>query len=269
MEVRSLGYRTDLMVRRLAGSSVVDLGDDIVVRTPDNPGFFWGNFLLLPEPPGAAGGLEAVARFERQFPDAGHVALGVDGVRFADSLDLPTSIPMEIDQGVVLVADHAPDRGPVEGDPQVRTLGSALDWRQVLSFRLEISAAEGPMPPGHTDFLARSTEESRLMVDRGHAEYVGAFEDGRLCSMVGVVSDGGGEARYQNVATLPTHRRRGYASLLVGRAGASGLSRWGASRLVIVAEKDSPASRLYPSLGFVPVEAQMGLLAVRVPLPGP
>ena len=47
MEIRSLGYRTDLMVRAREGSLVEDRGDYLVIRSPGNPAFWWGNFLLL------------------------------------------------------------------------------------------------------------------------------------------------------------------------------------------------------------------------------
>ena len=58
MQVTSLGFRTDLALRVLEGAEVTDRGDCMVVRSPDNPTFWWGNFLLLagwPEP-GTGGG---------------------------------------------------------------------------------------------------------------------------------------------------------------------------------------------------------------------
>lgn len=45
MNLRSLGYHTDLMFPRFDGL-VVDCGDYLAVRTPSNPRFYWGNFLL-------------------------------------------------------------------------------------------------------------------------------------------------------------------------------------------------------------------------------
>jgi hypothetical protein len=50
VDVASLGFQTDLMIRRLAGSVIVDRREYLVVRTPANPGFWWGNFLLFPAP---------------------------------------------------------------------------------------------------------------------------------------------------------------------------------------------------------------------------
>ena len=51
MHIRSLGWRTDLIFPRFDGV-VTDRGDYLVVRTPSNPGFYWGNFLLLDAPAG-------------------------------------------------------------------------------------------------------------------------------------------------------------------------------------------------------------------------
>ena len=50
MEIKSLGYRTDLLLLELSGSVFHDAGEYVVVRTPDNPGFWWGNFLLYRTP---------------------------------------------------------------------------------------------------------------------------------------------------------------------------------------------------------------------------
>src|SRR5690242_1617225 len=49
VRVNSLGYRTDLMLRLLEGGQVVDHGDYLVLHSPQNPMFWWGNFLLMPE----------------------------------------------------------------------------------------------------------------------------------------------------------------------------------------------------------------------------
>ena len=43
----SLGFRTDLMLLELQGSEVEAHDDYLVVRSPHNPDFWWGNFLLF------------------------------------------------------------------------------------------------------------------------------------------------------------------------------------------------------------------------------
>lgn len=52
MSIASLGFRTDLMLLCLQGSQVDDRGDQLVVRSPHNPGYWWGNFVLFHDPPG-------------------------------------------------------------------------------------------------------------------------------------------------------------------------------------------------------------------------
>ncbi len=265
MEVRSLSFRTDLMVRRLAGSTVVDRGDHLVVRTPANPTFYWGNFLLLPTLPVGPAIEEWMAVFRQEFPDAGHLSLGVDGTAFPDPLDLPPSAGFEVSLGVVLTGSRPPTPRPTPDGLTVRPLRSAHDWREELRLRRDESTDDGPLPRGHTEYILRSNAESALLAERGRAAYFGAFEGDRLCSVVGIASDGRGVARYQNVATRAEFRRRGLASLLLAEAGAHAVSTMGADLLVIVADHDSDAARLYESLGFTPVEATLDLTVPPTP----
>jgi hypothetical protein len=102
MRVTSLGFRTDVALRVLEGAETTDRGDYLVVRTPGNPGFYWGNFLLLGAWPGPGTGDGWLARFAAEFPQAGHVALGVDAA------DGPAAAPAEF-----LAAGLEPERATV------------------------------------------------------------------------------------------------------------------------------------------------------------
>jgi ribosomal protein S18 acetylase RimI-like enzyme len=265
VDIRSLGYRTDLMVRHLAGASVSDRGRYIVVRTPDNPWFHWGNFLLWADPPDQTSIGAWISAFGEEFPDATHVTFGIDGTEPPEGHDRSFPLALETELSVVMTSERPPDDRPVAGGVAVRPLRSADDWRQYLLLRREEEGRDRPVPPGHAQFLQRSTEEARRLVETGRAGYLGAFVDHRLRSAAGIVSDGAGVARFQNVGTHPAHRRRGLASALLARAGAFGFSDLGADRLVIVADQDGPAVGLYRSLGFVPVEVQWGLSAPTGP----
>ena len=78
VEVISLGFRTDVMLRGLEGSEVVDHADYVTVRTPGNPDFWWGNFLLLAARATQRNAGWWLSQFSAEFPDAAHVALGLD-----------------------------------------------------------------------------------------------------------------------------------------------------------------------------------------------
>jgi hypothetical protein len=90
MDVVSLGYRTDLMVRALEGSEVADRGDYITVRTAANPVFWWGNFLLLPAEALSGPPDRWLELFASEFPEAGHVALGISRHRLSQPRRLST-----------------------------------------------------------------------------------------------------------------------------------------------------------------------------------
>ncbi|MHB8313597.1 MAG: GNAT family N-acetyltransferase [Candidatus Dormibacteria bacterium] len=260
MEVSSLGYRSDLMVRRLAGSAIIDRGDYLVVRSPHNPGFHWGNFLLFRAAPGPRDGACWLSIFAAEFPGANHVAIGVDSSDGAPG-EVSELIAAGLNLGVDLVlqaTDLRPPAQPHHGSV-CRRLVTGEDWVQAAGLRFAVAAAEGFRAPGHSAFLQRQVEEARLLVRAGHGEFFGAFIEGRLFSILGLVTDGTGLARFQSVETHPAHRRQGLAGTLVYAAGRFGLSEMGARTLVMVAEPDGPAIGIYRALGFLDAEQQIGL----------
>jgi predicted GNAT family acetyltransferase len=83
--------------------------------------------------------------------------------------------------------------------------------------------------------------------DLGH--YVGIREDGRLVAMAGERLRLPGYTEISAVATLPSHRRRGLAAVLV-RSIAAGIAAEGAVPFLNVAAQNETAIRLYIALGF-------------------
>jgi GNAT superfamily N-acetyltransferase len=255
VDIRSLGYRTDLAIRVLEGSQVEDRGDHLVIRTPQNPDFWWGNFLLLsaPPPPGQAG--DWLARFRAEFPGASHVALGVD-VAEADAVDPRELVAagLQLTRFAVLTAGdlHAPPRPNAEAT--YRRLSGDDDWRQAAELRAMVSAGEPGSEPG---FLQARVAAERALTEAGHGSWFGAFINGRLLAQLGVITGGTGPARYQNIETHPAARRRGLAGSLVWHAGRHALAD-GAGTLVIVADPAAVAIRVYRSVGFIDVQDQIG-----------
>lgn len=82
MNIRSLGYRTDLIFPRFEGN-IADHDDYLVITTPSNPTFWWGNFILFRNPPKEGD----VERWIQVFTDeigpydqVGHMVFGIDSV---------------------------------------------------------------------------------------------------------------------------------------------------------------------------------------------
>jgi predicted GNAT family acetyltransferase len=95
------------------------------------------------------------------------------------------------------------------------------------------------------------------MVDAGHGQWWGAFVDGRLLSSMGLFTASPGLARFQTVKTHPEARGRGFAGTLVHAVSRYGLDELGASTLVMVADPDYLAIRVYRSVGFDDTEVQL------------
>jgi ribosomal protein S18 acetylase RimI-like enzyme len=251
VEVRSLGYRTDLAILALEGSQVTDRGDYLVIRTPGNPNYWWGNFLLLRDlKPGSGGGW--LARFAAEFPDARHAALGVDETE-GSPVDPGELAGMTMERYAVMTAAsvHAPPHPNTEA--VFRTLEGDADWRQSSELAAAIYAGE---PGGDAEFVAARLAAQRALTEAGHGAWFAAFLDGTLVAQLGLITDRSGLARYQNVETHPAARRRGLAGTLVWHAGATALTG-AASTLVMVADPEDAAIRVYRSVGFTVTEPKL------------
>jgi GNAT superfamily N-acetyltransferase len=255
VEVRSLGYRTDLMIRILEGSQVEDRGDYLVIRSLRNPTYWWGNFLLLAAPrPGQAA--RWLAAFAAEFPAARHVAIGVD-VTEISAVDIGEYIAQDLrlERSSVLTAQELADPPRPNRQAVYRELSGDDDWRQSAELRAAVNAGE---PGSDPEFLLARVAAERALTEAGHGSWYGAFADGGLVAQLGIITDGSGVARYQSVETHPDWRRRGLAGSLVWQAGQHGLDALGASTLVIVADPHADAIRVYRTLGFADAETQVG-----------
>ena len=259
MNVTSLGYRTDLMLLELGGSAITTEDDRLIVRTPANPEYWWGTFVLYGAPVAAGQVAARLAEFAAAFPTARHVAWGIDGIDgtayepaaahevHAAGFELETNTVM------TATAVHRP-AGPAV-DAEFRRCSDDADWAQARELRAAVHEGERST----RTFLEGQLRSARQLSEDGHAAWFGAFHHGRLVSTLGIASDRRGLARYQNVETHPQWRRRGLAGRLVYEAGTFALTEQGAETLVMVADPGYPAIRLYRALGFTDSESQAQL----------
>jgi len=274
VRVTSLGFRTDVALRVLEGAEVADRGDYVVVRSPGNPDYWWGNFLLLAAWPGCGAGDRWLARFAAEFPLAHHIALGVDSAPDEDAPDEDGTDEDGTDEdgtdedgrpvpAEFLAAGLEPQRDTVltctavgppphpNTDAEIRRLESDADWRQ--SVGLSMRCFE-PGEPG--DYVRRRTAARRRVTQAGRGAWFGAFAGGRLLAQLGLFDTGDGYARYQHVETDPRARRRGLAGTLVWHAGRYGREVLGAGTFVIVADPADVAIRVYRACGFADTQSQ-------------
>ena len=257
MEIASLANRTDLAMLERSGSRITDRGTHLVIRTPDNPTFWWGNFLLLADAPAdEEAALEWLRTFEREFPDARHRTFGIDRTEgTVDDLAAFTAIGLDTEASSVMTADvvHEPPRPNTEAT--YRPLASDDDWAQ----QIEVSRAGEEI--GHDlAFVTARTRAERRLVDGGYGAWWGAFEGDRLLASMGLFTASEGLARFQSVKTHPDARGRGLAGTLVHAVSSYGFEHLDAETLVMVADPDYLAIRVYRSVGFDDTETQLQAL---------
>jgi GNAT superfamily N-acetyltransferase len=254
VDLTAPGLRTDLDLLELQGSTVIDHGDHLVVRTEANPTFWWGNFVLVYGAARAADVDHWVSVFEREHPDATHRAIafteaGGDGAAWAER-------GWDVETDVDLASTTLPSGAGAPDGIHVRELVGDDDWEQSA----EVGGSDAPADrrDGRLEFERRRAAARRELVESGRARWFGAFDGDRLVSNLGIVRLGD-LARYQDVVTLAGHRRRGIAGALVRTAGRWALEDRSVTRLVIVADLDGPARGLYERAGFVEVARHMAV----------
>ncbi len=256
MRVTSLGFLTDVALRAGEGAEVADRGDYLVVRSPVNPDFWWGNFLLLAGWPAPGTGDRWLARFAAEFPLARHIALGVDEDGTGDEADRPVpaefgAAGLEPQHGTVLTcATVGPPPHP-SAAAEIRRLESDADWRQSLDLGIRCYGGDGSQ-----EYRDRRMAARRRLTQAGRGAWFGAFAGGRLLAQLGLFDAGDGYARYQHVETDPEARRQGLAGTLVWHAGRYGREVLGAGTFVIVADPADVAIRVYRACGFAGVQSQ-------------
>jgi GNAT superfamily N-acetyltransferase len=242
------GWATDIAVHELSGATVEDLGSHLVVRSPLNPRYHWGNCILVREPGAADEADRWVGVFSETFPLADWLAIGLRRLPADDASW--RELGAELEAIEVLTTSKLPRQTALPEGYEVRRLTGA-DWEQTVRLSVDENARTGSYPSESYETFSRvRAERGRTLCEREDdvAAYFGAFADGVLAAQLGIVRCGS-LARYQSVLTDEAHRRRGLASHLVGVAASWAADR-GCARWVIVTETTNPALAVYRGVGF-------------------
>lgn len=241
-----LDWATDLAILELSGSTVERRPDHLLVRTPHNPDYHWGNCLLVTDAGAVDDAERWLTRFAEEFPRADWVAISLPTMPMDAAAWLHAGI--ELEQLDVLATRDMPRSAPLAEGYTVREV-SGDDWEQVTQHRLAENRASGEHEPdSYERFMRETIADRQRLCDAGHAAWFGAFAGDELVADLGIVRCGT-IGRYQDVATVEAHRRRGLASHLLGVAAEWSASR-GCDTWVIVTESTNDAGRVYRRAGF-------------------
>jgi ribosomal protein S18 acetylase RimI-like enzyme len=258
MEITSLLHKTSLLFSEFS-SQVFDKGDHILIQTPDNPTFHWGNYLIFQHAPRMGDFARWTELFRRSFPYYDHARHYV----FAWQQDSCgeyrefTDNGFKLERSVVLTADSVATPPRYHPEISVKTIVTDEEWEQVICCQISC-AAEEYAGPGYEVFKRRQFAQYRRMAEAGIGAWYGAFLNGRIVGDLGIfrVENIG---RYQNVGTHPEFRRRGVCQTLVYETARRSLDDGRIKTLVMEADAEYHAARIYESVGFRPTETHYAL----------
>jgi GNAT superfamily N-acetyltransferase len=221
-----------------------------------------GNLLLLDTAPEPGSLTSWLATWHRELggrPDLLRVALRWESspgapppaaiVLEAAALGLGATINVAL-----LLADLA--AVPLPEGISVRPLAAA-DWRAVVALHQEEAETESGR-----DFVHWHVAQQRALVEGGRARWWGAFSGEGMAAVAGLAWDDTWCGLHE-VATARAFRRRGICAALCHHAIRAHRSEHPDSRVVVVAERDGDAERVYRRLGFVPGTTQWTLSRPR------
>jgi ribosomal protein S18 acetylase RimI-like enzyme len=258
---RSLVWATDVDVLPL--DRVVERKEGyLLVRSPGNPGHWWGNLLLFDRPPGAGDAHRWERLFEAEFGDEPRVRHRTfawdrtDGAAGSAREEF-LSRGYELDELVGLVAERGQMRAHRRENREVliRALEPAPGtdeelWHAVVELQV---ANRDPhhAEQAHRAFARARQDDLRELFRAGYGAWYVAVDpaSGDVAGSCGVVVTGE-RGRFQAVDTALAYRRRGICSRLVVKAAQCSAAAHGAERFVIVADVGYHALGLYESLGF-------------------
>lgn len=267
---RSLVWATNIDV--LAPDRTVRRADGyLVVRSPSNPTFWWGNLLVFDAPPGEGDGQRWEALFEAEFADEPRVAHltfawdRTDDERgAADSEFIARGFDLELNVGMIAAPEEIHPHPRANTQVQTRALDPRAGgpdealWEQVIELQVAARDTEHLEEEPHRVFSRGRQGELRRMFAAGLGAWYVALDGDVVAGSMGIVVTGG-RGRYQAVDTAITHRRRGICSRLLIDAARHAVATYGATRLVIVADPEYHAAGIYESVGFRPVERVCGV----------
>ena len=248
-------FRTEALFWRAEGE-VLDRGDYLLVRTPSNPTYYGGNLLAFDRPPAAGDYRRWLELFGREFggqPEIRHAFFMWDTPAGEDGEVAPFDEGgFVLQSNVTLLAREVVPPPKLNRELEVRRLETAQEWEALLDSKVRLRDPrfeEG----SYTLFKRRWLGVRRRLAAEGRGAWFGAFAGGRMVGDLGLFRDGP-VARFQDVATEPEFRRRGVCGTLVYEVAKRALKAEGVETLVMVADENYHAARIYESVGFRPLE---------------
>jgi len=245
------GLRTNLFFNAVSGT--VDFTPAcIAINSATCREYYFGNYLILYQPPCDADLDTLESRFAALIGKQEAIAHTVF-VWSADRI-APLYIARFLQRGysyaceTVLLArpEHVISSTPLESRFSIRRYHQPDDWTQWYALQMEDKDAVQDDEKYHA-YLRFLQATYMTLIKQGRGAWWGAFDGTRQVANLGLFFDGE-VGRFQSVYTQEKYRNRGLCRALLAAAALDASTI--AQQLVIVADDDHYALRLYEKMGF-------------------
>jgi RimJ/RimL family protein N-acetyltransferase len=262
IEALSLGWRSHLIFPRFDGQ-VTARDDYVLVRTPHNPTYWWGNFLLFDRAPREGDAKAWLAAFDAEIralqPESQHLAFGIDAPStFALPADFAAHGVSAFQECTLTLTPEQLrlPRKPLANGFRFGVLRLPALAASAIDLQVESDMGDHE-PAAYRVFRERQMQRYGRMEAAGLGHWFGIFaatpQGERLVADCGLFRDRFGRGalgRFQHVETHPGWRRLGLCSALIHAVCRHGFDAMGLASLVIVADPDDVAIVAYEALGF-------------------
>lgn len=247
MELKSVGLNSDLYIISNT-SKVIDCGNYLKIESPNNPEFFWGNFLIFSNPPQNADYENWINIFQQEFghnKDIKHLAFTWDIFGGKPELENFITAGFILEETVLMSTKKLKLINP-NTNLEYRTISSANDWEQLVELQIETGLLElNYNPKIYREFVQRRFSDYKMMVDKNMGKWFGAFLNGKLVSDLGLFGDHQ-NMRFQSIETKSEYRKQGIAQNLMVYAATT----LNSENYILQADSKGKAIDLYMKMGF-------------------
>lgn len=259
MKINSLSYSTLLHV--LSFTSIIEEKEEyIVIKTVDNPGHKWGNFLMYPATPQKDDYQHWIKSFNLEFSD-----IPVNHVAFAwDSIDGTAGEIVEFEENGyyfeyddIMTTSEVVQPDKFNGDVVVKPVVSEADWKEVVQLNIEVA---GDSSDAYVTFITRLMAKYKEICFANQGIWMGAYLKEELVADLGLFNAGELRGLAAMVKTHPDYRKQGICRTLLYEASLLGFKQMNFEKIVMVADRAFGVGRVYGSVGYKTEERGASLI---------
>ncbi|MDA8792034.1 GNAT family N-acetyltransferase [Bacteriovoracaceae bacterium] len=260
MEIKSLIIQTDLIFAKFAGS-IEYRSDMAIIRTPSNPRFHWGNFIVFKNPPK----IDDCQNWKRIFDQEFDYYKGPHHYTFVWDIDgSETSCDKEIikafekyefdyEDSIALSCSELNAPKQLNHEIKIREIKTESEWQEVIKLQILCGDEKYKKNGTYEKFKIDQFKNYRKMYEADLGFWYGAFIGETLVADLGIFHSRN-LARYQSVETHPDYRNKGICGTLVYQSSLMLLKHFNIDQFVMVADPNYHAARIYENVGFKNVE---------------